>query len=41
MREYNLAMRDAGVRRFDIGVDANRFFPVAAEDVVAFFAAAG
>ena len=35
--EYNLANRVAGVRRFDVGVDANGMSPVSLEDILAFW----
>ena len=35
--EYNNEMRAAGIRRFDVGVDANNFTPVSIEEIVAFF----
>lgn len=34
MRGYNAAMREQGIRRFDVGVDANDYRPVTAEQVV-------
>lgn len=36
-QEYNLANRIAGVRRFDVGVDANGMSPVSLEDILAFW----
>ena len=30
--EYNVQQRDEGVRRYDVGVDANYFFPVSAKE---------
>jgi calcineurin-like phosphoesterase family protein len=36
--EYNARNRAMGVRRYDVGVDANNFRPVALEDIVEFFA---
>ena len=35
MRGYNQAMRERGVRRYDVGVDANHLRPVTAEQIVA------
>ena len=35
--DYNEAQREAGVRRYDVGVDANNMFPVSLPEVVAFF----
>jgi calcineurin-like phosphoesterase family protein len=35
---YNEQCRERGERRFDVGVDANDYRPVCAEDIVAFFA---
>ena len=34
--EYNVQQRDEGVRRYDVGVDANYFFPVSAKEIFAF-----
>jgi calcineurin-like phosphoesterase family protein len=34
---YNEWNRDHGVRRYDVGVDANGYAPVSAEQIVAFF----
>ena len=34
---HNEVNREAGIRRYDVGVDANRFFPVNAEALVTFF----
>ena len=36
--EYNETNRDLGIRRFDVGVDANNFFPVSAKQIRDFFA---
>ena len=35
MRGYNDAMRKQGMRRYDVGVDANDMHPVTAEQIVA------
>lgn len=35
--EYNNGMRAAGLKRYDVGVDANQFAPVSIEDIIAFF----
>ena len=35
--EYNLQNRRDGVRRYDVGVDANGFAPVSADDIRRFF----
>ena len=35
--EYNIEQRAAGLKRYDVGVDANRFKPVSAEEIIAFF----
>ncbi|MBP3894028.1 MAG: metallophosphoesterase family protein [Atopobiaceae bacterium] len=37
LRGYNERNRDHGIRRFDVGVDANGYLPVSAEQIVAFF----
>lgn len=34
---YNEWNRDLGIRRYDVGVDANQFRPISAEQIVAFF----
>ena len=34
---HNNILRVAGVRRFDVGVDANGMFPVSLEDILAFW----
>ncbi len=36
--EYNETNRDLGIRRFDVGIDANNFFPVSAKQIREFFA---
>lgn len=36
-KEYNLRMKNMGIRRYDVGVDANDFKPVSIEDIVKFF----
>ena len=35
--EYNIEQRAAGLKRYDVGVDANHFKPVSIEEIVAFF----
>ena len=35
--EYNLANREAGIFRYDVGVDANNYAPVALDDILEFF----
>lgn len=37
VRGYNDALRAQGIRRYDVGVDANGYAPVSAEQIVAFF----
>ena len=39
LRGYNAWNREQGIRRFDVGVDANRYLPVSDEQIVAFFEA--
>ncbi len=34
--EYNVQQRDEGFRRYDVGVDANYFFPVSVKEIFAF-----
>ena len=34
---YNLRNRDKGIRRYDVGVDANNFYPVALDQIIEFF----
>lgn len=36
-RSYNEDMRSRGIRRYDVGVDANGYFPVSWEEIEAFF----
>jgi calcineurin-like phosphoesterase family protein len=36
---YNEANRADGQRRYDVGVDANNFFPVSTRQIVSFFEA--
>ena len=36
---YNLQNRDDGIRRYDVGVDANHYFPVSVKQIVEFFSA--
>ena len=35
--EYNLKQREEGIFRYDVGVDANNFFPVSIEEIKEFF----
>lgn len=35
--EYNLINREKGIRRYDVGVEANAMTPVSIEEVIAFF----
>ena len=35
--EYNLAQREAGMFRYDVGVDANNYAPVSLKEIEAFF----
>lgn len=35
--EYNEANRAEGIRRYDVGVDANHFFPVSLDEILEFF----
>lgn len=35
--EYNVQNRENGYRRYDVGVDANGYSPVSAEDIIKFF----
>lgn len=37
--EYNEANRAEGIRRYDVGVDANNFFPVSVKQIKDFFGA--
>ena len=34
---YNLENKENGIRRYDVGVDANNYFPVSVDEIVAFF----
>lgn len=36
MRGYNALCRDGGIRRYDVGVDANGYRPVSAEQIVSY-----
>lgn len=36
-REYNLQNRSDGIRRYDVGVDANDFAPVSSDEIRRFF----
>ena len=36
-QEYNLQMKEEGIRRYDVGVDANDFAPVSILNVLSFF----
>ena len=33
---YNIQMLEEGIRRFDVGVDANNFYPVSLEQILSF-----
>ena len=35
--EYNEANRAEGIRRYDVGVDVNNFFPVSVKQIIDFF----
>lgn len=35
--EYNIANRDQGIRRYDVGVDANNYYPVSLDAILEFF----
>ena len=35
--DYNVANREAGLHRYDVGVDANHMSPVSVEEIIAFF----
>ena len=35
--EYNLQNKADGIRRFDVGVDANNYYPVSVKQVIEFF----
>lgn len=35
--DYNLQNKIDGIRRYDVGVDANNFYPVSVEQVIRFF----
>jgi len=35
--EYNQLMRDKGLRRYDVGVDANKGTPVSLDEIISFF----
>lgn len=35
--EYNINNKESGIRRYDVGVDANNFYPVSAKQIVDFF----
>lgn len=34
--EYNLQMKEEGIRRYDVGVDANNYKPVSLEEILSF-----
>lgn len=36
-KDYNLQNRLDAVRRYDVGVDANNFYPVSVEQIICFF----
>ena len=35
--DYNEANKSEGIRRYDVGVDANNFFPVSVRQIIDFF----
>lgn len=35
--EYNIKQKENNILRYDVGVDANNFFPVSIEDILLFF----
>lgn len=35
--EYNMQQKSEGILRYDVGVDANHYFPVSIEEIKAFF----
>lgn len=35
--DYNIDNRENGIRRYDVGVDANHMTPVSAEEIITFF----
>ena len=35
--DYNEENRAEGIRRYDVGVDANNFFPISAKQIIDFF----
>lgn len=35
--EYNQRQKSEGILRYDVGVDANHFYPVSIEDIIRFF----
>ena len=35
-KEYNLRMKKAGIKRYDVGVDANNYAPISIKEVLAF-----
>ncbi len=36
-KEYNLQNKKDGIRRYDVGVDANNFYPVSVKQILEFF----
>jgi len=36
-KKYNLQNREDGIRRYDVGVDANNYFPVSVKQIVEYF----
>lgn len=36
-KEYNQQMREQGIRRYDVGVDANDFRPISIDEILLFF----
>ena len=35
--EYNLRNREEGIRRYDVGVDANHYYPVSVKQIIEFY----
>lgn len=35
--EYNLQQRELGIRRYDVGVDANNYHPVSMKEIIKFY----
>ena len=36
-KKYNLDNRDSGILQYDVGVDANDYYPVSAKDIIKFY----